>query len=45
MWEKNMLRKIFGPGKENGVWRISTIQELMNMYGEPMLSQILEKQD
>ena len=40
-----MLRKIFGPGKENGVWRISTIQEQMNMYGEPMLSQRSGKED
>jgi hypothetical protein len=29
------LRKIFGPVRENGVWRIGTYQELMNLCREP----------
>ena len=35
MWGRKILRRIFGPVKENGVWRISTDQELMNLYREP----------
>jgi hypothetical protein len=30
----NVLRKIFGPVKENCVWMIRNSQELMNRYGE-----------
>jgi hypothetical protein len=35
MWGRKILGRIFGPVKENGVWRISTDQELMNLYREP----------
>ena len=28
------LRRVFGPVKENGVWRIRTDQRLMNLYAE-----------
>ena len=27
-----MWRRIFGPVKENGVWRICNVQELVNLY-------------
>jgi hypothetical protein len=33
MWERNILR-IFDPVEENGVWKILTNQELMNMCRE-----------
>jgi len=28
VFERKILRKIFGPNKENGIWRIKTNQEL-----------------
>jgi hypothetical protein len=28
VFERKILRKIFGPNKENGIWRIKTSQEL-----------------
>jgi hypothetical protein len=31
-WERNMLRKISGPTKENGQWRIKTNEELITKY-------------
>ena len=31
----NVLRKIFGPVKENGLWMIRKNQELMDRHGEP----------
>jgi hypothetical protein len=34
MRERKILKRIFGPVKENGPWRISTNQELMNLYKE-----------
>jgi hypothetical protein len=35
VWERKMLRKIFGPRKENGVWRICTNQEFYESFREP----------
>jgi hypothetical protein len=35
VWERKILRTIFGPVKENGVWRIRIIQELMDLYRAP----------
>jgi hypothetical protein len=35
MWERKILRRIFGPVKENGVWMIRTNQDLMNLCREP----------
>jgi hypothetical protein len=29
-WERKILRKIYGPTKENGQWRIKTNEELIN---------------
>jgi len=31
-WERKILRKIYGPTKENGQWRIKTNTELMTKY-------------
>jgi hypothetical protein len=31
-WERKILRKIYGPTKENGQWRIKTNSELMTKY-------------
>jgi len=31
-WERKILRKIHGPTKENGQWRIKTNLELMTKY-------------
>jgi hypothetical protein len=31
-WERKILRKIYGPTKENGQWRIKTKEELMTKY-------------
>jgi hypothetical protein len=32
IWERKILRKIYGPTKENGQWRIKTNSELMSKY-------------
>ena len=31
-WERKLLRKIYGPTKENGQWRIKTNEELRIKY-------------
>jgi hypothetical protein len=31
-WERKILRKIYGPTKENGQWGIKTNSELMTKY-------------
>jgi len=31
-WERKILRKIYGPTKENGQWRIKTSEELRTKY-------------
>jgi hypothetical protein len=31
-WEKKLLKKIYGPTKENGQWRIKTNAELITKY-------------
>jgi hypothetical protein len=31
-WEKKILRKIYGPTKENGQWRIKTNAEFITKY-------------
>jgi hypothetical protein len=35
VWERKILRKIFGAKKEGNEWRIRNNQELRNMYGQP----------
>jgi hypothetical protein len=43
IWERNILRSIFGAAKENGAWRIHTSQELMHLCREPdIVSWIIE---
>jgi hypothetical protein len=34
-WERKILRKIYGPKCEQGVWRIRTNLELQNVYQSP----------
>jgi hypothetical protein len=34
-WERKVLRKIYGPKCEQGVWRIRTNLELQNVYRSP----------
>jgi hypothetical protein len=34
-WERKILRKIYGPTKENGQWRIKTNEELITKYKAP----------
>jgi hypothetical protein len=31
-WERKILRKIYGPTKENGQWRVKTNSELTTKY-------------
>jgi hypothetical protein len=33
-WERKVLRKIYGPVYDNGIWRIRTNKELMVLYQE-----------
>jgi hypothetical protein len=33
-WERKVLRKIYGPVYDNGIWRIRTNKELMALYKE-----------
>jgi hypothetical protein len=33
-WERKLLRKIYGPAYDNGIWRIRTNKELMALYQE-----------
>jgi hypothetical protein len=35
VWERKLLRKIFGAKKEGNEWRTRNNQELRNMYGQP----------
>jgi hypothetical protein len=32
MWERNILRKVYGPVTEQGVWRIRRNEELRELY-------------
>jgi hypothetical protein len=34
VWERKILREIYGPVKENGVWRIGSYQELLDLCRE-----------
>jgi hypothetical protein len=33
-WERKVLRKIYGPVYDNGIWRIRTNKELVALYQE-----------
>ena len=32
IWERKILRKIYGPVKDNGTWRIRTNQKIYDLY-------------
>jgi hypothetical protein len=36
------LRKIYGPTKENGQWRIKTNEELMSKYKAPDIVNVIK---
>lgn len=36
-WERKILRKIYGPVQEEGIWRIRMNSELYVLYGEPTI--------
>jgi len=41
VWERKLVRNKIGPVKENGVWKIRAIQELMGLYrGANIVSEI-----
>jgi hypothetical protein len=41
-WERKVLRKIYGPTKENGQWRIKTNEELMTKYKAPDIVNVIK---
>jgi hypothetical protein len=41
-WKRKVLRKICGPTKENGQWRIKTNAELMTKYKAPDIVNIIK---
>ena len=41
-WERKILRKIYGPTKENGQWRIKTNEELMTKYKAPDIVNVMK---
>jgi hypothetical protein len=45
MWERKIMRRIFGAVKENVAWRIGTNQELMTLYGKPDIISGIKKED
>jgi hypothetical protein len=34
-WQRRILRRIFGPNKEYGIWKIRTNKELIELYNNP----------
>ena len=41
-WERKILRKIYGPTKENGRWRIKANEDLMTKYKTPDIVSIMK---
>jgi hypothetical protein len=41
-WERKILRKIYGPTKENGQWRINTNEELVTKYKAPDIVKVIK---
>lgn len=39
VWERKILRRIYGPKIENGEWRIRTNEEVLELYGQPDIIQ------
>jgi hypothetical protein len=45
MWERKILRKVYGPVTEQGVWRIRRNEELRELYKAPdLVADIKSKQ-
>jgi len=42
IWERKILRKIYGPTKENGEWRIKTNAELITKYKAPDIVNVIK---
>jgi hypothetical protein len=40
-WERKILRKTYGPTKENGQWRIKTNEELITKYKAPDIVNVI----
>jgi transcription termination factor 2 len=43
-WERKLLRKIYGPTKENRQWRIETNDKLMAKYKAPDIVNVIKSQ-
>ena len=43
-WKRKILRKTYGPSKENGQWRIKTNVELMTKYKAPDIVNVIKIQ-
>ena len=41
--KRKILRKTFGPAKENGIWRIRTAQEVTDQCREPDITSEIRK--
>jgi hypothetical protein len=41
-WERKISRKIYGPTKENGQWRIRSKEELMTKYKAPDIVNVIK---
>jgi len=41
-WERKILRKVYGPTKQNGQWRIKTNEELMTKYKTPDIVNVIK---
>ena len=44
-WERKIVRKIYGPTKENGQWRIKTNLELMTKYKSHNIVKVIRFED
>jgi hypothetical protein len=42
MWERKILRNIYGPTYENGCWRIKMNQEIYNKFTSPNIVTIIK---
>jgi hypothetical protein len=45
LFERKILRRIYGPTKENGIWRIIYNRELYKLYKEPDISVTIKLKD
>ena len=42
-WERKILRNIYGPIQENGVWRSRTNQEILHLYNESTIVTVIKQ--